>query len=63
MQYALLIALAVVLIAIGPALIRSLRPTPKRGDSQNAPVASAADRDDRGDCDGDGGGDGGGGGE
>lgn len=66
MKYALWIALAVVLIAIGPALIRNLRGAGKRKDSSGAAGSThtgtaGRDRDDgdSGDSDG-GGGDGGG---
>jgi len=48
MSYAIWIALAVVLIAIGPALVRNLRNAGKRGSSHDTvgtPVAKDAAKD------------------
>lgn len=67
MQYALWIGLAVVLIAIGPALIRNMRSAGKRGSSTDTTGGATAVTDSSsptdcspgsdGDCGGDGGGD------
>lgn len=59
MSYAIWIALAVVLIAIGPALVRNLRNAGKRGSSSDTTGGSATGASDRDDDGGDGTSDGG----
>ncbi|MFM6949993.1 MAG: hypothetical protein ACKOW1_03100 [Novosphingobium sp.] len=57
MSYAVWIALAVVLIAIGPALVRNMRGANKRGSSTDAGTTPDSSADRHGDdaTDGDGG--------